>query len=134
MLAVDASRGHLSHRIKNRLRNKNIYLVIIFSSRRIQLQQLDVSNNKPLKHLACKASSNKDNHILAPTDKIKRASASIVEWISDAWKEVPITIIPKSFLKCCWRNVEDAMQDDILWDDSEQSGEGASSENESATD
>jgi hypothetical protein len=31
------------------------------------------------------------------------------------------------FFKCCLSNVEDGMQDDILWDNSEQSGEGASS-------
>jgi hypothetical protein len=49
------------------------------------------------------------------------------------WKEVPVTIIPKSFLKCCLSNVENGTQDDNFWDDSEQSGEGASSsENESA--
>jgi hypothetical protein len=58
---------------------------------------------------------------------IKRAPASIiVEWISKTWKEVSVSIIALS-------NVEDGMQDAILWDDSEQSGEGSSaSENESA--
>jgi hypothetical protein len=44
-----------------------------------------------------------------------------------AWKEVPVNIIPKSFLKCCVSNAEDGMQDDILSDDSEQIGESASS-------
>jgi hypothetical protein len=53
-----------------------------------------------------------------------------VEWTSKAWKKVPVNIIPKSFLKCCLSNAQDGMQDD----DSEQSGEGASSsENESVT-
>jgi hypothetical protein len=48
-----------------------------------------------------------------------------VEWISKAWKELPpASIIPKYFLKCCLSNEEDLTQDDILWDDSEQSGEG----------
>jgi hypothetical protein len=57
-----------------------------------------------------------------------------VDWISKAWKEVPVNIIPKSFLKCCLSNVEDGIQDDILWNDSEQSGEGtSSSENKSMT-
>jgi hypothetical protein len=57
-----------------------------------------------------------------------------VEWISKACKEVPVNIIPKSFLKFCLSNAGDGMQDDILWGDSEQSGKGApSSENESAT-
>jgi hypothetical protein len=94
-----------------------------------------VSINKPLKHLSCKhydAWLNKDNHVLTHSVKLKRASSIIVEWISKAWNEVPVSIIPKSFLKCCLSNVEDGIQYDILWDDSEQSGEGASSsENES---
>jgi hypothetical protein len=47
---------------------------------------------------------------------------------------VPLNIILKSFLKYSLSNVEDGMQDDILWDDSEQSSEGvSSSENESVT-
>jgi hypothetical protein len=56
-----------------------------------------------------------------------------VEWISKAWKEVPVNIIPKSGLKCSLSNAEEETQGDILWGDSEQSGEGASSsENETA--
>jgi hypothetical protein len=36
--------------------------------------------------------------------------------------------------KCCLSNVEDRTQDDILWENSERSGKGASSsENESVT-
>jgi hypothetical protein len=70
-----------------------------------------VSFNKPFKHLVCKrydAWLNKDNHIFTPRGKIKRASASIiVEWILKAWKEVPVNIIPKSFLMCCLSNAED---------------------------
>jgi hypothetical protein len=97
-----------------------------------QLQPLDVSINRPFKHYD--AWLNKDNHILTPSGKIKRASASaIVQWISKAWKEVPVSIIAKSFLKCCLSNAEDGTRDNILWDYSEQSDEAASSsENESA--
>jgi hypothetical protein len=133
MLAIGAFHSHLSHRIRNRSRNKNADSVIIPSDMTSQLQPHDASINKPFKHLVCKHYDhwlNKDNHILTSSGKIKRTSASIiVEWISKAWKEVPINIISKSFLKCCLSN---AMQDDIVWDDSKQSGEAASSsENES---
>jgi hypothetical protein len=66
-----------------------------------QLQLLDASINKTFKHHVHKdydASLNKDNHILIPSDKIKRASVPVtVEWISKAWKEVPVCIISKSF-------------------------------------
>jgi hypothetical protein len=105
-----------------------------------QLQLLDISIKKLFKHLVRKHYDtwlNKDNHISTPSGKIKRASASIImEWISRAWKEEPDSrpITPKSLLKCCLSNEGDGMQDDILWYDSEQSDEGASSsENESAT-
>jgi hypothetical protein len=103
-----------------------------------QLQPLDVSASKPFKHLVRNdydAWLDKDNLILTPSGKIKRALASvIVEWISKAWKEVAVTIIPKSFLKCCLSNTEDGTQDGILWDGSEENGEGASSsESEYAT-
>jgi hypothetical protein len=37
---------------------------------------------------------------MTPSGKMKRASASIiVEWISKAWKGVPVNIISKPFLK-----------------------------------
>jgi hypothetical protein len=54
MLAMDAFYGHLSNRIRNRLRNKNIDLVIIVSGMTSQLQSLNASINKPFKHLVHK--------------------------------------------------------------------------------
>jgi hypothetical protein len=51
MLAMDAFLGHLDDRIRNRLRNKKKDLVIIPSGMTSQLQPLDVSLNKPFKHL-----------------------------------------------------------------------------------
>jgi hypothetical protein len=60
-----------------------------------------------------------------------------VKCISQVSKEVSVSIIPKSYLKCCLSNAEDGTQDDIPWEDGEhgeQTGEGASSsENESET-
>jgi hypothetical protein len=51
---------------------------------------------------------NEDNHALTSSDKMKRASASIiVEWISEVWKEVPDYMIRKSFLKGCSSNAAD---------------------------
>jgi hypothetical protein len=97
MLAMDAFCGHLPDRIRNRLRNKNADLVIIPSG------MTSLSINKRFKQSVCEhydALLNKDNHTLTSSGKIKRAPAPIIEdWISKAWKEVPINIIPKSFLK-----------------------------------
>jgi hypothetical protein len=106
----------------------------------INYQSYIILNRKKLfKHLFHKhydAWLNKDNHILIPSGKIKRALGTItVEWISKVLKDVPVNITPESFIKCLLSNVEDGMQDGILQDISEQSGEEASSssENESVT-
>jgi hypothetical protein len=113
MLVMDKFHGHLPNRLRNRLSNKNTDLVIIPSGMTGQLEPLDVSFNKPFRHLLCKhcnAWLDKDNHILTPSGKIKRASASIiVEWISKAWKEVPVNIIPKSFLLYLMQKMERKM-------------------------
>jgi hypothetical protein len=53
MLAVDAFHFRLFDRIRNRLWNKIIDLMIIPSGMTGQLQPLDVSINKPFKHLVC---------------------------------------------------------------------------------
>jgi hypothetical protein len=40
--------------------------------------------------------------VVTPTGTIKTSAVTvIVVWISKAWIEVPVNIIPKSFLKCC---------------------------------
>jgi hypothetical protein len=51
---MDAFRGHLSDTIRNRLRNRKTYLVIIPTGMTSQLQPLDVSITKPFKHLVRK--------------------------------------------------------------------------------
>jgi hypothetical protein len=78
-LAMDAFHGHLSDRTRSRFRNKNTDLMIIPSDMISQLQPLNVSVNKPFKHLVCKhrdAWLNKDNCILTPSGKIKSVSVN----------------------------------------------------------
>jgi hypothetical protein len=53
-LAMNALRVHLSDRIRNRLRNKNTDVVIIRSGMTSQLRPVDMSINKPFKHLVRK--------------------------------------------------------------------------------
>jgi hypothetical protein len=97
ILAQNAFCGHISDRIRNRLRNKNTNLVTIPSGMTSQLQPFDMSINKPFKHLVhkyCDAWLNKDSRIFTRSGKIKRTSASIiVKWISKTWKEMPVSII-----------------------------------------
>jgi hypothetical protein len=72
---MDAFRGQLFQRIRNRLRNKNTVPVIILSGMASLLQPLDESINKSFKHLVRKHYDvwlNKDNHILTPSGKKKK--------------------------------------------------------------
>jgi hypothetical protein len=81
MLAMDAFHGHLSDKIRNRLKKKNTDLVIIPNGMASQLQPLDVFINKPFKDLVrkhCDGWLNKDNHILTSVGKMKRTSASLI--------------------------------------------------------
>jgi hypothetical protein len=78
MLAMDEFRGHISNRIRNRLRNKNTDLVINPSRMISQLHPFDLSISNPYKHFVCKHYDgllSKDNHVLTPSGKIKRAPA-----------------------------------------------------------
>jgi hypothetical protein len=75
MLAMDAFHGHLSERLRNRIRNKNTNIATIPSGMTSQLQQFDVSINKQFKHLLCRhydASLNKNNNLLASSGKITK--------------------------------------------------------------
>jgi hypothetical protein len=80
LLTTDAFCDHPSHRIRNRLRNKNTQLVIIPSGMTSQLQPLDVSINKPFNILSVNTmilDGIKTIRILAPNGKTKRPSVSI---------------------------------------------------------
>jgi hypothetical protein len=40
-----------------------------------------------------------------------------VRWVSAAWKDIPQSIIVRSFTKCCISNALGGSEDDILWED-----------------
>jgi hypothetical protein len=42
-------------------------------------------------------------------------------WVSAAWKAIPESIIVRSFKKYCISNALDGSQDDILWEDKDDS-------------
>jgi hypothetical protein len=92
-------------------------------------QAFDMLLKKSFKHLVRKdygAWMIIDNHILLQNKKIVNANNS--------GADIKCLETPKSVLKCCLSNAEDGTQENILWDDSEQSDEGASfSENKSVT-
>jgi hypothetical protein len=109
-------------------------LVVIPGGMTSKLQPLDVGVNKSFKD-RIRAQYNQwlteHDHPLTPTGKIKQASAAtIVQWVSKAWKDLPSTIITKSFLKCCLSNALDGSEDDVLWNHSDGSKSDSTSDSD----
>jgi len=48
---------------------------------------------------------------------LRAAPSEVARWVSAAWKDIPESIIVRSFKKCCISNALDRSEDDILWED-----------------
>ena len=48
---------------------------------------------------------------------MRAAPSEVARWVSAAWKDIPDSIIVRSFKKCCISNALDGSEDDILWED-----------------
>jgi len=138
MLILDAFKGHTTDSVKRKLAEINSELVVIPGGMTSQLQPLDVSVNTPFKGLV-RAQYEKwiisDNLPLTKSGKIKKAPVSeIAKWVSNAWKEVSLVIVEKSFKKCCVTNAADGSEDDLLWEEATDDDESSSSSDEDESD
>ena len=119
MLCLDASRGHLTDEIKNKL-------VVIPAGMTSVRQPLDVCI-KPFKAQLSEQYirwiSDHDWELTA-SGKIKRAPLRIVaQWVSSAWTSIPAELVAKSFKNCYISNALDGTEDDLLWDDDEDNSD-----------
>jgi hypothetical protein len=121
MLVLDAFKGHVTDSVKDQLRKMKTELVVIPGGMTSMLQPMDVSINKPFRdrlrqqYVTWIADPARE---LTETGKIKRAAPSEVgQWVSAAWKAIPVSIIIRSFKKCCISNALDKSEDDNVWED-----------------
>ena len=42
------------------------------------------------------------------------------QWVKESWDDVKVPTIVKSFKKCCISNAMDGTEDDMLWEDAEE--------------
>lgn len=131
MLVLDSFRGHLTDKVKSRIREERCDLVTIPGGLTKVLQPLDVVVNRPFKaHFTRQYSEwmRSATHTLTPTGRIKRASLSTVcEWIISAWNSIPLETVAKSFKVTGLSNALDGTEDDAVW---ENADEGSESESE----
>ena len=85
------------------------------------LQLLEVGMNKPLKdHLQRRW--NKwvldGKHSFTPAGCIRKPYLQLIcIWIFESWAAISPTTVRRSFLKCCITNAIDRTENDILWQD-----------------
>ena len=59
-----------------------------------------------------------DQHTFTPSGRIRKVELDqICQWIVEAWEDIPIELIKKSFRKCCITNALDGTEDDEMWDE-----------------
>jgi hypothetical protein len=121
MLVLDAFKGHVTDSMEDQLRKMKTELVIIPGGMTLVLHPMDVSINKPFKdrlsqqYLTWIADPARE---LTEAGKIKRAPPSkVARLVAAAWKDIPVSIIVRSFKKCCISNALDGSKDDIVWED-----------------
>jgi len=62
------------------------------------------------------------NHTFTPAGRIRKPDLSqICQWILDSWNSISPDTIRRSFLKCCITNALDGTEDDILWQEMDES-------------
>ena len=65
--------------------------------------------------------------------KIKHTPPHVAaHWVSSAWVSIPAELVAKSFKKCCISTTLDGTEDDLLWDDKDDSDVDLPSDSDNA--
>ena len=111
--------------VKRVLKNSRTDLAVIPGGMTSLLQPLDVGVNKPFKD-NLRQYWNKwmldGNHTFTPAGHIRKPDLrQICQCILESWSAISPDIFKRSFLKCCITNALDGTEDDILWEEMDES-------------
>jgi len=125
LLVWDSFRAHLCDNVKRVLKNSCTDVAVIPGGMTSLLQPLDIGVNKPFKD-NLRQYWNKwmldGNHTFTPAGHICKPDLSqICQWILDSWNSISPDTIRRSYLKCCITNALDGTEDDILWQEMDES-------------
>ena len=85
------------------------------------LQPLDVGMSKPFKdHLRQRWNKRMldGEHSFIPAGRIRKPDLQLIcKWILESWEAISPMTVRQSFLKCCITNAIDRTEDDLLWQD-----------------
>ena len=134
LLVWDQFRAHLTDDVRQCTRENKTVQAVIHGGLTGMLQPLDVSLNKPFKvnmrHLWQEWMSEGNAQLTAKGNFKRPPLPTVVSWVKKAWEDIPEAMIKKSFLKCCISNKMDGSEDDILWQDVEESDRETDEEDE----
>ena len=134
MLVWDMFKAHLSEDVKASLKAHNTDIAVIPGGLTSVLQQLDVSLNKPFKDYMRQCWNEwmtSDLHTFTPAGNMRATSLSTVcEWVLKAWNEVRTDSVIKSFKKCSISNAMDVTEDNLLWEEEEETATAQNDDNE----
>ena len=72
---------------------------------------------------------------LTPAGNVKAASlTTVASWVLEAWWDLPDEMVTRSFKKCRISNSTDGTEDDMLWEEEEDSVPDKESEGEESED
>lgn len=137
LLVWDSFRAHLTDEVKADLKRRKIDVAVIPGGLTPVLQPLDKSLNKPFKdnvrrkYLAWMISGPFE---YTPAGKKKAPSRNLIlRWVHEAWREISLEMVAKSFKTCGISNSLDGTEDDEVYTDEAQEIDDDEEDNEFET-
>ena len=119
LLVWDSFRAHLTFDVKAALRQRKIDVAVIPGGLTFVLQPLDkclkepFKDSIPSKYLAWMINGPFE---YTPSGKKKPPTRNLVlQWVHEAWQEIPAEMVMKSFKTCGISNALDGTEDDELY-------------------
>ena len=129
LLVWDSFRAHLTDGVKDLLDRQNVNVAVIPGGLTPVLQPPDKCINKPFKakvRAQYEAWMVNGPFTYTPSGKKRAPSKEIVlRWSDQAWREIPVDLITRSFKSYGINNALDGTEDDAVWDDEEEEAEDA---------
>ncbi|KAG5263266.1 hypothetical protein AALO_G00262940 [Alosa alosa] len=103
LLIYDSMRAHLTDAVKNQVKQTNSVLAVILGGLTKELQPLDIGVNRLFKaklRASWEQWMTEGEHTFTKTGRQRRASsATICQWIVDAWAKVSVSTVVRAFTK-----------------------------------
>ena len=127
LLVWDSFSAHLTDTVKQQLRENKTATTVIPGGLTSLVQPLDVCLNKPFKArlrekwMTWMMSGEKT---FTPGGQLQAASlVTVCQWVKESWQELSKEMVECSFRKCGISNALDGTEDDLVWEEEEDSSQ-----------